>query len=79
MLNQAITQDMLWRTQADRLIKSLDEWLQIYTEATIILFVAILIILGCLALHDRRASKTSMRVPAYAKARRERQLLQTEP
>ena len=79
MLNQALAQDMLWRTQADRLTKSLDEWLQIYTEATLILLVVILILLGWLALYDRRASKTGKTPPAYHKARRERQLLRTEP
>jgi preprotein translocase subunit SecG len=79
MLNQALTQDMLWRTQADRIIKSLDEWLQIYTEATMILFIVILILLGWLALYDRRASKTGKKPLAYQKTRRERPLLQTEP
>jgi len=79
MLNQALAQYLLWRDQADRLINSLEEWVQIYTEATLILFVVSLILLGWLAIYDQRASKTRKKAPAYHHARRERQLLQTEP
>ncbi len=79
MLYQALAHEMLSSTQFDRMVKSLDEWLQIYSEAILVLFVLVLSVLTLLVVSEMRQSKSTKKTPSNHKALKEYQLLQTEP
>lgn len=79
MLNLMLAQDIFSSAQFDRMLKSLDEWVQVYTEATLILSVVVVGFLAWLVFCESRQSKASARKPSNHQALQERNLLQTEP
>jgi cytoskeletal protein RodZ len=79
MLNPMLAQDVFSSAQFDQMLKSFDEWLQIYTEATLVLFVVVLGLLAWLVFCEARQSKASQKNRSNHQALKESQLLRTEP
>jgi hypothetical protein len=84
MLNYALAQDMFSTAQFDRMIKTLDDGLRIYTGALFVLSVVVLGLLICLAFYETRQPKSTEKLPSKHRSLKEqplegRQLLHTEP
>jgi hypothetical protein len=79
MSNQAMTQELITRAQFDGMIKLLDEWLQIYTQAIFILFVVVLCLFAWLVISEMTAPKTNKKLRIYRQAPDKPRLLRTEP
>lgn len=79
MLNQVVTQELASRSQLEWMIKTLDHWLQIYTQAVFILFAVTLLAFAWVVFSEMTRPKTNKKLRPYRRASNKQQLLQTEP
>ncbi|MFP5263911.1 MAG: hypothetical protein ACLGJB_18675 [Blastocatellia bacterium] len=79
MLDLMLAQDVFSSAQFDRLLKSLDEWVQIYTEAALTLFVLVLGLITWAVFYETVQEKVRGKKPSRRQPLSERHLLQTEP
>jgi hypothetical protein len=79
MLNQALAHEMFSRAQVDAMTKSLDDWLNIYTEAVLVLFIVALILVAWLTFSEARQTRAIRKLRSNHHIFKARHLLRTDP
>ena len=79
MLNQALTQELFSSAQFDSMVKTLDDWLSIYTEAIIVFFIVALILVAWLVFCEARQTRASRKLPSNHQIPKKLHLLRTAP
>ena len=79
MINQVLYQELFSRAQFDSMAKSLDDLLQIYTEAVLVCFIAALIAVAWLVFCEARQTKAIRKVRSNHRTLKTRHLLRSDP